>query len=156
MYTSSALKKDVEIAGNVKVVLHASSTCKDTDFTAKLIDVYPDGSTMLVLDGVIRAMYRESPKYPVLMHGNKKYEFTIDLGDISHLFKAGDWIQVDISSSNFPRIARNTNSGNVLYTADTEEDFCVAENTIYHNPGLPSSFLDEGNYIIRVPVQPKG
>lgn len=138
VYTSDVLAKDIEIAGDVKVTLHASSTCKDTDFTAKLIDVYPDGSPMLILDGVIRAMYRESPKYPVLMHGEKKYEFTIDLGDISHLFKAGHRIQVDISSSNFPRIARNTNSGHVLYIADTEEDFCVAENTIYHNPGHPS------------------
>ncbi len=138
VYKTDPLTNDIEIAGNVKVTLHASSTCKDTDFVAKLIDVYPDGRTMLVLDGVLRAMYRESFEYPVFMHGEQKYEFTIDLGDISHLFKAGHRIQVDISSSNFPRIARNSNSGNVIYAADTEDDFCIAENTIFHNPGLPS------------------
>jgi putative CocE/NonD family hydrolase len=138
LYKSEVLSHNVEIAGNVKVNLHASSTCKDTDFTAKLIDVHPDGSTMLVLDGVTRAIYRESPRHPVPMKPGKTYEFTIDIGDTSHVFKAGHQIQLDISSSNFPRRARNTNSGNLLYTGDSEMDIVIATNTIYHKFDFPS------------------
>ena len=138
VYTTAKLEQDVEIAGNVKVVLHASSTAKDTDFIAKLIDVDPDGRTMLVLDGVIRAMYRASAKEPVPLIPGEIYEFTINLGDMNHLFKAGHRIQVDVTSSNFPRRARNTNSGNPLYTADTKEDIVVATNTVYHDSEHPS------------------
>jgi predicted acyl esterase len=138
VYTSEVLQKDLEIGGNVKVFLHASSNCKDTDFTAKLIDVYPDGRTMLILDGVIRARYRESLKYEKLMHPGKIYEFTIDLGDTSQVFKAGHRIQVDISSSNFPRRDRNTNTGNALYIIDTNDDAIIARNTIYHDAKHPS------------------
>jgi uncharacterized protein len=138
VYKSGVLAKDVEIAGTVKVILHASSTCKDTDFHAKLIDVHPDGKTMLVLDGVIRALYRESPKNPVSLEPGKVYEFAIVLGEMNHVFKAGNRIQVDISSSNFPKRIRNTNSGNPLFAADTEKDIVVASNTIYHASKYPS------------------
>jgi putative CocE/NonD family hydrolase len=141
VYKSEVLAKDVEIAGTVKVILHASSTCKDTDFHAKLVDVHPDGKTMLVLDGVIRALYRESPKNPVPMEPGKVYEFTIVLGDINHVFKTGNRIQVDISSSNFPRRVRNTNSGNPLFAADTEKDIVVATNTIHHASKYPSQIV---------------
>ncbi len=141
VYTSDILTKDVEIAGNVEVVLQASSSCKDTDFTAKLIDVHPDRKTMLILEGVIRAMYRESPRYPVPLEPGKLYEFSINLSEISHVFKAGHRIQVDISSSNFPRRTRNTNSGNVLYTADSEKDIVVATNSIYHDAKYPSYII---------------
>jgi predicted acyl esterase len=138
VYTSEVLQEGVEIGGNVKVFLHASSNCKDTDFTAKLINVYPDGTKMLILDGVIRARYRESPKYETLMHPGQKYEFVIDLGDTSQVFKAGHRIQVDISSSNFPRRDRNTNTGHALYVIDTAADAVVAQNTIYHDAWHPS------------------
>jgi putative CocE/NonD family hydrolase len=133
VYTSDVLENDVEISGNVKVFLHASSSCKDTDFTAKLINVYPDGTKMLILDGVIRARYRESPKYETFMHPGQKYEFVIDLGDTSQVFKAGHRIQVDISSSNFPRRDRNPNTGHALYVIDTASDAVVAQNTVYHD-----------------------
>jgi hypothetical protein len=138
VYTGDALESDLEIAGNVKVILHASSTCKDTDFTAKLIDAHSDGSTMLILEGVIRAMYSQSTIVETLMEDGSIYRFTVDLGDISHLFRAGHRIQVDISSSNFPRRVRNTNSGHPLYAADMEHDISVAANTIYHDDGHPS------------------
>ena len=148
VYTSDVLENDVEVSGRVKVFLHASSNCKDTDFIAKLIDVYPDGSTMMILDGVIRARYRESLKYERLMHPGHKYEFTIDLGDTSQVFKAGHRIQVDISSSNFPRRDRNPNTGHALYVIDTAADAQVAHNTIYHDAHHPS-------YIVLPVVQPK-
>jgi len=136
VYTSDVLEEDVEITGPIEIFLSASSNCSDTDFTAKLIDVHPDGSTMLILDGVIRARYRESTRYETLMDPGTIYEFTIDVGDISHLVETGHRIQVDISSSNFPRRDRNTNTGNPLYT-DTQEDIVVAENTIYHDAEHP-------------------
>ena len=93
---------------------------------------------MLVLDGVIRALYRESPRKPVAMEPNTIYGFIISLGEMSHVFKAGHRIQVDISSSNFPRRARNTNSGHPLYTADSEKDIIVATNTVYQASQYPS------------------
>lgn len=137
LYTGDVLKTEVNIAGNVKVMLHASSDRPDTDFTAKLIDVHPDGKTMLVLDGIIRARYRESARVEKLLEPGKPYRFTIDLGDIMHTFKAGHRIQVDISSSNFPKRDRNTNSGNRLYT-DTEGDIMIAKNTVFHDADHPS------------------
>jgi hypothetical protein len=138
IYTSDALKEDVEISGRVKVVLHASSNRTDTDFTAKLIDVYPDGSTILILDSVVRARYRDSLKHEKLMHPGKVYEFEIDLSDTSQLFKKDHRIQVDISSSNFPIRDRNPNTGHDLYVIDTAADALVAKNTIYHDAKNPS------------------
>lgn len=138
VYTSEVLKNDVEISGNVKVILHASSNCRDTDFVAKLIDVYPDGKKILVLDGVIRARYRDSLKKEKLLHPGQVYEFVIDLGDTSQVFKAGHRIQIDISSSNFPRRDRNTNTGHALYVIDTADDALIATNTIYHDKLRPS------------------
>ena len=133
VYSSDVLQEDVVVAGNVKVFLHASSDALDTDFTAKLIDVHPDGTTINILDDVIRGRFRESQQYEALLNAHQKYEFTIDLGDTAHLFKAGHRIQVDISSSNFPGKDRNTNTGNPLYVQDTAEDAVVAANTIYHD-----------------------
>jgi hypothetical protein len=149
VYTSEVLKNDVDISGKVKVILHASSSCKDTDFTAKLINVYPDGRKMLILDGVIRARYRESPRHETFMQPGQIYEFTINLGDTSQLFQAGHRIQVDISSSNFPRRDRNTNTGHALYIIDTNNDAVIASNTIYHDGKNPS-------YVVLPIVPPKG
>jgi putative CocE/NonD family hydrolase len=148
VYTSDVLTEDVEIAGKVKVFLHAASNCKDTDFTAKLIDVYPDGRTMLILDSVIRARYRESPEHQKFMHQGQKYEFVIDLGDTCQVFKAGHRIQVDVSSSNFPIRDRNLNTGHALYIIDTNADAIVATNTIYHDARHPS-------YVVLPIVHPK-
>ncbi|MFX1586364.1 MAG: CocE/NonD family hydrolase [Promethearchaeota archaeon] len=136
-YTSSELTEDIEIAGPIKVFLSASSNCTDTDFTAKLIDVLPTGELMLVGDGIIRARYRNSMAIPELMSGNPGdvYEFTISMGDICQVFKAGHKIRVDISSSNFPKHDRNLNTGGVLYQ---ETDMFNAENTIYHDDVNPS------------------
>lgn len=135
IYTSRVLEKEVEIAGPVEVILSASSSALDTDFTAKLIDVHPDGSTMLVLDNIIRGRYRESMEKPVLLEPGEIYEFTINLGDISYLFKVGHRIQVDISSSNFPKHDRNLNTGKALYI---DTDMVEAKNTIYHDANHPS------------------
>jgi putative CocE/NonD family hydrolase len=164
VYTTKVLDEDVEIGGNAKVILHASSTAEDTDFTGKLIDVYPDGSTIIVLEGVIRGMLREfyehegkpgrgyggdrhAPQPKPLIPG-EPYKFVINLNDVNYLFKAGHQIQVDISSSNFPRRARNTNSGNLFYTFDGDEDIVIVRNTIYHHSNHPS-------YLVLPEVQKK-
>ena len=134
-YTSSPLTRDVEIAGPLTAVISASSNCTDTDFTAKLIDVHPTGELMLVADGILRARYRDSMAEPHLMTLGNVYEFTIDIGDIGQVFKAGHSIRVDISSSNFPKYDRNLNTGGQLYN---ETAWFVAENTIYHDAENPS------------------
>ena len=130
IYTSDVLKRNVEIAGPVKVVLSASSSALDTDFTAKLIDVQPDGSALLILDGIIRGRYRNSMRKPIPLKPDQIENFIIDLGDISCLFKEGHRIQVDISSSNFPKYDRNLNSGKALYS---DAEMFKAVNTIYHD-----------------------
>jgi putative CocE/NonD family hydrolase len=141
VYRGDVLPQDIEIAGPVKIVLYASSSCKDTDFHGKLIEVNPDGKTMLILDGVIRAMYRHSPKNPMPLEPDEVYKFSLMLGDINHVFKAGSRIQVDVSSSNFPRRVRNTNSGNSLLAADTDKEMIVARNTIHHGSLYPSHLI---------------
>jgi putative CocE/NonD family hydrolase len=130
-YITDILEEDMEISGPVKAKLSVSSNCTDTDFTAKLLDVHPDGSAMLVLDNILRARFRESMSEPVLMEPGEIYDITINLGDISHIFKAGHRIQIDISSSNFPKHDRNLNTGGDLYT-ETEEDIKMALNKIHH------------------------
>lgn len=137
-YTGSPLTEDVELAGPLTVVLSVSSNCTDTDFTAKLIDVYPAGNLTLVADGIIRARYRDSMATPELMDPCIVYTITFDIGNVGHLFKAGDSIRVDISSSNFPKYDRNLNTGGELYT---ETEWVVAENTIYHDADNPSYIM---------------
>ena len=113
----------------------------DTDFIAKLIEELPDGSNMLLMHGVLRAMYREPAAGPQPLAPERVYPLTIDLGNIHHTFCTGSRIEIDLSSSNFPRRARNTNSGNPVLASDTDADIRVAINTVYHSESTPS-FLD--------------
>jgi len=137
-YRGEPLTEDLTIAGPVKVMLHAGSDCPDTDFIAKLIEVMPDGRNMLLMDGVVRAMYRDAEKGPQRLAPGEIYAFAIDLAHIHHTFGAGSCIQVDITSSNFPRRARNTNSGNPVLAKDGEGDIRVATNSVYHAADTPS------------------
>jgi putative CocE/NonD family hydrolase len=111
VYTSEPLRQAMEVTGPVTVTLWAASSAVDTDFTAKLIDVHPDGYAQNLLDGIIRARYRESASMPRLMEPNRPYEFTVDLWATSNLFLPGHRIRLEISSSNFPRFDRNLNTG---------------------------------------------
>jgi len=138
IYRSGMLKENLETTGAIKIVLSVSSNCTDTDFTAKLIDVYPNGSGILVLDNIIRARYRGSAQEPVFMQPSEIYQITIDLGDIAYVFEAGHRVQLDISSSNFPKYDRNLNTGGTLYN---ETEFNIAENVIYHDSAHPSYVL---------------
>ena len=138
LFTSEELKKPVEITGPVKVRLWASSTAMDTDFTAKLCDVYPDGRSMIVLDGVIRARHRNSMEKSELMKPGKIYEFGIDLWSTSLVFSPGHRIRVAISSSNSPRFEPNPNTGK---PSGMDDEAKVATNTIYMNAKYPSHIL---------------
>jgi putative CocE/NonD family hydrolase len=138
IYRGEVLKEDFTIAGAVSVALHIQSTCRDTDFVAKLIELQPDGCAMLLMDGVVRAMYRNTATGPRHLAPDQVYQVKIHLGDIYHTFRAGSRLQVDITSSNFPRRARNTNSGNAVLANDTAADIHIATNAIHHSEEQPS------------------
>ncbi|HEY1796072.1 MAG TPA: CocE/NonD family hydrolase [Stellaceae bacterium] len=138
IYRGDPLTQDVTIAGNVRATLHVGSDCPDTDFVAKLIEVAPDGRAMLLMDGITRAMYRDPIAGAQRLEPGRVYPLVIDLGDICHTFHSGSRIEIDVTSSNFPRRARNTNSGNPVLARDSEDAIRVANNTIHHAPATPS------------------
>jgi putative CocE/NonD family hydrolase len=138
IHRGEPLPHDMTIAGKVRVTSHVQSTCPDTDFVAKLIELEPGGRAMLLMDGVTRAMYRDPSGEPRPLVPGRVERLTIDLGDIHHTFRAGNRIEVDITSSNFPRRARNTNSGNPVLANDGEADIRVATNTVHHAETTPS------------------
>ena len=136
-FTSEVLAADLEVTGPVLVTLHASTSAADTDFTARLVDVWPDGRAMGVADGIVRARYRDGTGQPDPITPGQVYEYLIDLMATSQVFKAGHRIRVDVSSSNFPCFDRNPGNGAPSATA-TEDDFVVAEQTICHDAVYPS------------------
>lgn len=140
-YRSVVLTEELTVAGSVDITLHIQSNCRDTDFVAKLIELQPDGCMMLLMDGVVRAMYRDAAAGPQPLSPEQVYPVTIHLGDIHHTFSVGSRIQVDITSSNFPRRARNTNSGNAVLANDTAEDIQIATNVVHHSAEQPSMLV---------------
>ncbi len=138
IYRGDELPETLTIAGNVRVTLQVQSDCPDTDFIAKLIELKPDGEAMLLMDGVVRALYREPAEGPQPLVPHRTYRLTIDLGDIHHTFAAGSRIEIDITSSNFPRRARNTNSGNPVLARDGDAAIRIAHNLIHHAAATPS------------------
>jgi uncharacterized protein len=138
VYTSAPLKQDLEVTGAIRVVLYASTSAPDTDFTAKLIDVFPDGEARNLTDGILRLRYRGGLEKSELAEPGKVYPLTIDAGVTSNVFLAGHSIRVEISSSNFPRFDRNPNTGRAL--AD-ETALKKAQQTIYHSRMYPSHVL---------------
>ena len=104
VYTGETLEKDTEVTGRILTKVYAASSATDTDFTAKLVDVHPNGYAQLLAEGIIRARYRNSFKKQELLTPEEVYEYTVDLWSVSHVFQKGHKIQVEISSSNFPEI----------------------------------------------------
>lgn len=138
LYTGEVLEANVEITGPVVVQLFASSSAPDTDFTAKLIDVHPDGYAQNIVDGIVRARFRDSLDQPALMEPGTVYEFTIDLWATSHVFLAGHRMQLEIASSNFPRYDRNQNTGHPFgYDAEVRS----AQQSVLHDAAHPSHIL---------------
>ncbi|HCR15946.1 MAG TPA: hypothetical protein DIU35_00550 [Candidatus Latescibacteria bacterium] len=138
VYTTPRLDSPVEVTGPVEVRLWASSSAKDTDFVAKLIDVWPNGFAQELCHGIVRARYRDSFEDPKLLEPGKVYKYTIRVNPTSNLFKKGHRIRLDITSSDFPNFNRNHNTGGDDYRETTLE---TASQVIYHDSKYPSSVL---------------
>lgn len=135
VYTTPPLDRDLDIVGPVRLVLHASSTAVDTDFVARISDVFPDGRAIQLQTGVLRARYRDLEGEPQLLEPERIYCFEIDLWATANRFKAGHSLRLDISSADFPRFDRNTNRGG---TAGTP---IAATQTIHHDSQYPSRLI---------------
>ena len=151
VFMTEPLADDMEVTGRLIVHLWASSNAPDTDFTAKLIDVYPPnhdfpaGVDLNVGDSIVRARYRDTLEHAILMKPGTAYRFTIEMYPTSLVFKKGHRIRLDISSSNFPRFDVNPNTGEPL---NDNRSWSVARNTIYHDAEHPSQIV--------LPVVPAG
>ena len=144
VFQTDPLQEDVEVTGEIRVKFWASSSALDTDFTAKLVDVYPantdypGGFDLNIGDGIVRARYRDSRTEEKLMNPGDVYEFEVRLYPTSNVFKKGHRIRVDIAGSNFPRFDVNPNTGEPLNDNRRE---VKAINTIYHDKSRPSHIL---------------
>ena len=144
VFQTSVLERDMEVTGRLIVKLWASSSAVDTDFTAKLVDVYPPsadfpaGFDLNVGDSIVRARYRDSLASAALMKPGQVYAFTIELYPTSLVFEKGHRIRFDVSSSNFPRFDVNPNTGEPL---NDNRRSVVADNAVYHDPDHPSHVL---------------
>lgn len=138
VYTGEPLAQPVEIAGRVRVQLWVKSTAPDTDFTAKLVDVAPDGTARLVCDGVLRLRYRHGLERPVSYRPGRVERIHISLGSIAWQFLPGHRIRLDVSSSNFPKYDRNLNTGR---PAASETGVQIARQTVLHDRMHPSHLL---------------
>ena len=148
-FQTPPLDDDLEVTGPVEMRLWASSSAPDTDFTAKLVDVfpqdadYPDGLAINITDSIIRARYRNGYDAPELMEPGTPYEFVFQLYPTSTVFRKGHRIRLDVSSSNWPRFDVNPNTGGPL---GREQSYRTATQTIYHSAEMPSRVV--------LPVQP--
>jgi len=144
VFQSAPLEQDLEVTGRLVVKLWAASSAPDTDFTAKLVDVYPPnvdfpaGVQLNVADSIVRARYRESLEHATLMKPGKVYQFTIEMYPTSLVFKRGHRIRLDISSSNFPRFDVNPNTGEPLAQ---QRQWAIAQNSVYHDPEHPTHLV---------------
>ncbi len=151
VFQTLPLEQDLEVTGPISVRLWVSSSAPDTDFTAKLLDVYPpsedypQGYHMNLADGILRARYRNGYERGELMRPGEVYELSVALSPTGNLFKAGHRIRVDVSSSNFPRFDVNPNSGEPI---GRHSHMLVARNTVYLDAGRPSHVV--------LPVIPPG
>jgi putative CocE/NonD family hydrolase len=139
-FTSPVLTEPLEVTGHVSLTLYASSSAPDTDFTGKLVDVFPDGRAIFLTDGIIRARYRKSLAEPEPLTPGEPCQLDLDLSVTSNVFLPGHRIRLEVSSSNFPRFDRNTNTGGII--ADEPADQATtAVNRVLHGPSYPSQLI---------------
>ncbi|PHN02686.1 CocE/NonD family hydrolase [Flavilitoribacter nigricans] len=141
VYTSEPLEEGIEVSGFIESTLYVSSDAKDTDFTIKIIDVYPDGTAYNLDETIQRARYREGYDQEVFMKDGEVYKLEMTPMSTSNYFAKGHRIRVEISSSNFPRFERNLNTGGNNYD---ESKGVIAHNTIHHSADHPTQ--------IRLPI----
>jgi len=130
VYTSDAFTAPLEVTGPVQLVLWIASSATDTDFTAAVSDVHPDGTARALTDGIVRARYRASKTSPTLLVPGRRYEVRIDVGATGNVFLPGHRLRLEVSSSNFPRYDRNPNTGAPFGTDGTT---LVARQTVFHD-----------------------
>lgn len=141
VYTSEPLEEGMEVSGFIETTLYVSSDAKDTDFTVKVLDVYPDGSAYNLDETIQRARYREGYDKEVFMEEGEVYKIDLTPMSTSNFFKKGHRIRIEVSSSNFPRFARNLNTGGNNYD---EDQGVIANNKIHHSAKYPS--------VIKLPI----
>jgi hypothetical protein len=134
-YTTGPLEHDLDVAGPLKLVLYASSSAPDTDFAARLSDVFPDGRAIQLQNGVLRARYRSVDEGPELLDPGRTYRLEIDMWATANRFRAGHRLRIDISSADFPRFDRNTNRGG------EDAPPLQAQQTIHHDRERPSHLV---------------
>jgi uncharacterized protein len=138
LFSTDELKEPIEVTGRITAKLFVSSDCPDTDFTVKLCDVYPDGRSMLVTDGILRARYHKSIEKESLLEPGQVYELSVDLWSTSLVFNKGHRIRVAVSSSNSPRFEANPNTGSPFRANDKIR---VAKNTLHLSLKYPSGIV---------------
>ena len=138
VYTTPAFTKDTEVTGPVSLDLWVSTSAVDTDFTGKLVDVWPNGFAQNLTEGILRLRYRSSQEKPELANPGETYHVTVDLWSTSNVFLAGHKLRLEVSSSNFPRFDRNLNTGEEQARATS---MIKATNTIYHDKAHPSALV---------------
>jgi len=138
VYTTEPVTEDTEVTGPVSVRLYAASSAPDTDFTAKLLDVWPDGYAQRLCDGLVRARFREGMERPSPIEPGRVYAYDINCWNTSQLFKKGHRIRLEIASSAFPKYDRNLNTGAPL---GKSAEMKTAEQTVYHDRDHPSHVL---------------
>ncbi len=138
VYTTPPLKEDVEVIGPVQAVLYVATSVRDTDFTAKLVDVAPDGYARNLSDGILRLRYRNSVEHPEPAKAGQIYRVTVDAGVTGNTFLKGHRIRLEVASSNFPRFDRNLNTGGPIAG---ETRMLKASQTVYHDREHPSHLV---------------
>jgi uncharacterized protein len=138
VFTTPALSSDLEVTGPVALELYVSSSAVDTDFTGKLVDVWPNGFAQNLTEGILRMRYRDSQEKPELAKPGETYRIVVDLWATSNVFLAGHKLRLEVSSSNFPRFDRNLNTGEEQAGATRMNK---ATNVIYHDKAHPSALI---------------
>jgi hypothetical protein len=138
VFTSDVLETSFEATGPVTAQLYVSSDCVDTDFTVKLTDVYPDGRSMFITDGILRMRNRNGSDHWELMEPGMVYQVDVDLWSTSYVWNAGHRIRVEVSSSNYPRFLNNPNTADGIGKNTT---YAIAQNTLYLDATHPSCII---------------
>ncbi len=140
VYSTPVLAQAVEVTGPIELRLFVSSSAPDTDFTGKLVDVSPDGRAMILTEGILRARYRNSLTRPEPMQPDTVYELRLNLWATANVFLPGHRIRLEVSSSNFPRFDRNSNTGGVI-ASETRDQYQAAVNRVFHDAAHPSQCI---------------
>lgn len=140
VYSTPVLDRPVEVIGPIELHLFVASSARDTDFTGKLVDVYPDGRAIILTEGILRARYRHSFTEPELLKPGELYELRLNLWTTANVFLPGHRIRLEVSSSNFPRFDRNSNTGGDI-ASETADQYQPAIHRIFHDAAHPSHLV---------------